>query len=167
MGRYCRHCQVVLGTSRAAGFTLPELLAVIAIVAIGALIAMPSLRDALVAQRVRAAATDLTSSLLLARSEAIKRRGQVRVEPRTVDDWTTGWQVVGVADGDQIDRKDHLGEGVQVGRAPGGIVYERNGRLTSPGLVRVEIADPDSALRTRCVTIDPSGLPRLATGLCP
>lgn len=153
--------------ARPGGFTLIELLTVITIIAIGAAIAMPSLRAALVAQRVRAAATDLASSLLLARSEAIKRSDLVRVEPRTGDDWSTGWRVVGVTAGDQIDRKDALGEGAYVSRAPASIEYERHGRLTTTGIVRVEIVDAVSGTRNRCISVDPAGLPRLANGSCP
>jgi type IV fimbrial biogenesis protein FimT len=151
----------------AAGFTVVELLTFITIFAIGAAIAMPSLRAALVGQRVRAASTDLVSSLLIARSEAIKRSDLVRVEPRSGDDWSDGWRVVGVADGDQIDRKDALGDGAYVSRAPVSIVYERHGRLTTPGIVRIELVDSTSSTRNRCVSIDPAGLPRVVTGSCP
>jgi type IV fimbrial biogenesis protein FimT len=125
------------------------------------------LRAALVSQRVRAAATDLASSLLLARSEAIKRSDLVRVEPRTGGDWSTGWRVVGVAAGDQVDRKDALGDGAYVSRAPASIIYERHGRLTTAGVVRIEIVDRGSSARNRCVSVDPAGLPRLVVGSCP
>jgi type IV fimbrial biogenesis protein FimT len=151
----------------AHGFTLVELLTVITIIGIGAAIAMPSLRAALVAQRVRAASTDLASSLLLARSEAIKRSDQVRIEPRSGDDWSNGWRVVGVGAGDQIDIKDALGDGVYVSRAPASIVYERHGRLTSAGIVRFELVDSVSSTRNRCISVDPAGLPRLVIGSCP
>src|SRR3982751_1056370 len=151
---------------REAGFTLVELVVVLAIVAIGAVVAPPSLVNALPVQRAPAATSDLTSALLLARSEAIKRRDQVRIAPQSGTDWTTGWRVVGVTSGDQLDRKDALGEGVQVARAPATVVYERTGRLTTPGLVRVQVSDVAHAA-PRCITIDPSGLPRLAMGACP
>jgi len=150
---------------RSRGFTLVELLTVVAIMAIGAIAALPSLGDAMRLQRVRAATTDLTSALLMARSEAIKRASQVQLTPRTGTDWATGWRVTGVVTGDQIDRKDALGDTLQVTRAPASVVYDRTGRLTVPGLVRIQISDGGPAVR--CLTIDPSGLPRLATGNCP
>ena len=98
---------------RARGFTLVELVTVVTIVAIGAIVAMPSLSEALRVQRLRSAATDLSSSLLIARSEAIKRGTQISVAPQVGTDWTSGWRVTGVSEGDQIDRKDALGEGVK------------------------------------------------------
>lgn len=159
MGPYLRH-------RRGSGFTLVELLVVVTIVALGAVIAMPSLTGTLRIQRVRAAATDLTSSLLIARSEAIKRRDQVRIAPQGGIDWATGWRVVGVTTGDQVERKDAPGEGVQVTRAPASVVYDRNGRLTTPGLLRLELADAGRQ-GVRCVTVDPSGLPRQSLGACP
>jgi type IV fimbrial biogenesis protein FimT len=147
------------------GFTLIELVVVVTLVAFGAIVAMPSLADAMRIQRVRAATTDLASALLMARSEAIKRAAQVQVTPRSGADWATGWRVTGVTAGDQIDRKDALGDTLQVTRAPANVVYDRNGRLTVPGLVRIQISDGHATVR--CVTIDPSGLPRLASGACP
>jgi type IV fimbrial biogenesis protein FimT len=150
---------------RSRGFTLVELVTVVTLVGIGAALAMPSLSDAMRIQRTRAAATDLTSALLVARSEAIKRHGQVQIVPQSGVDWTTGWRVSGVTAGDQIDRKDALGEGVQVSRAPATIVYERTGRLATPGLVRLQVSDVHA--NARCVTIDPSGLPRQTLGACP
>lgn len=163
----CAPRTAVSARSAAGGFTLVELLTVITIIAIGSAIAMPSLRAALVAQRVRGASTDLMSSLLLARSEAIKRSDLVRVEPRSGDDWSNGWRVVGVAAGDQIDIKDALGDGAYVSRAPASIVYERHGRLTTVGIVRIELTDSVSSTRNRCVAVDPAGLPRLVAGSCP
>lgn len=154
--------------TRLRGFTLIELVTVVTIVGIGAIVAMPSLSEAMRVQRLRAAATDLTSSLLVARSEAIKRGTPVSVAPQSGGDWTTGWRVTGVDEGDQIDRKDAPGEGVQVAGGPGSVVYERTGRLTTPGVVRMQFSDAAQVSeRTRCVTIDPSGLPKLAIGACP
>ena len=63
------------------GFTAVEALTVLAVIAMLAAIALPSLANVLASQRLRAAGTDLMSSLLLARSEAIKRNAQVEVAP--------------------------------------------------------------------------------------
>lgn len=152
------------------GFTLVELLTVVVILAVGAALAMPSLERALVNQRLRAAGTDLMSSLMLARSEAIKRRAVVEVAPLSGTDWRTGWRVINVNTGQQIDKKDALGHGVVVARAPGVIDYDRYGRMNVAGVTRVQFADSDptnAVERSRCVTIDPGGLPRITTGPCP
>jgi len=156
----------VRGRRALGGFTLVELLVVMVVLAVGAVIAAPQLSQTLRIQRARAATTDLTSSLLLARSEAIKRRDQVRIAPQTPGDWTTGWRVAAATSGNQLDRKDPLGEGIEVARAPATIVYERTGRLSTPGLVRVQVSDVGHG-GPRCITIDPSGLPRSSLGSCP
>jgi type IV fimbrial biogenesis protein FimT len=150
---------------RERGFTLVELLVVVTMIAIGAALVVPSLNGALVQQRVRGTATDLMSTLLLARSEAIKRNARVSVAPRT-DSWADGWDVTGVDEGDRIERKDALGHGVLVTRAPDALVFNGNGRLAAPGVVRFELEAETSSLLTRCISVDPAGLPRLADGSC-
>ena len=68
------------------GFTLVELLTVVVILAVLAMIAAPSLRELSVSQRVQMAAMDLNTSLLRARSEAIKQNTDVTLSP--VGAWT-------------------------------------------------------------------------------
>jgi type IV fimbrial biogenesis protein FimT len=140
----------------------------IALVAIVAVFAMPNLATSLVNQRLRAAGTDLVSALMIARSEAIKRNAQVEVSPLAKRDWTSGWRVVAVETDDQIDRKDAPGVRVAVARAPASITYERTGRLSVAGTTQIEFHDSEygSTLPPRCVSIDPSGLPRLELGAC-
>ena len=153
---------------RARGFTVVEALTVLAVVAVLAAIAMPSLANVLAGQRLRAAGTDLMSSLLLARSEAIKRNAQVVVAPRSAGDWKTGWRVATVNTDEQVDRKEPLGLRVDVALAPATLVYERNGRLGVAGVTQFEFRDSESqpGVQARCVLIDPSGLPRLQIGGC-
>ena len=150
------------------GFTAIELLTVMAIIAIIAAIAMPDLSNLLVNQRLRAAGTDLMSSLIVARSEAIKRNGPVEVRPASGTDWTQGWVVNATASNEQLDKKNPLGSNVTVSLAPASIAYQHNGRLTSSATNKVQFSDSrsGSALSPRCLVIDPSGLPKLILGAC-
>jgi type IV fimbrial biogenesis protein FimT len=151
-----------------AGFTLVETVVVVVMVAIIAAIAAPNLASALANQGLRAAATDLVSALLLARSEAIKRGVQVQVAPLSAGDWKSGWRVVTTDTDEQIEETQALGHWVDVDYAPPVIAYERSGRLSGAGIARVEFRDSAgaSSVISRCVTIDPSGIPRLAKNSC-
>ena len=87
------------------GFTLTELLAVIAIAGILAAFAAPSFRNMLQDSKVTTATNTLIAHLALARSEAITRRVSVALcrsaDPAavapvcggTANTWTTGWLV--------------------------------------------------------------------------
>jgi type IV fimbrial biogenesis protein FimT len=156
---------LVTRARRMLGFTLVELVVVLVMIGLGAALVLPAMRNVLVQQRVRASATDMMSSLLLARSEAIKRNAQVTVTPRTI--WSNGWDVTGVATGDTIDRKTALGDGVVFSSGPDVLVYNGNGRLSTPGVVRFAIEAVTSSQVRRCITIDPAGLPRMFDGSCP
>ena len=83
------------------GFTLPELLTAMAIIAILAAIAVPTLRQFSASSRTTAANNSLVSALALARSEAVRRSTPVTVCASTDSascvagggptDWSTGW----------------------------------------------------------------------------
>jgi len=151
---------------RARGFTLVEAMIVVVILAIVAAMAMPSLDAALTNQRLRNAATDLVSALLLARSEAIKRGVEVQVAPLTPGDWTSGWRVVTTVDNEQVERTESLGHWVDVQYAPDVIAYQRSGRLLGAGVSRIEFRASKGTVSARCIWIDPSGLPRLTVTSC-
>jgi type IV fimbrial biogenesis protein FimT len=151
---------------RLRGFTLVEMAVVVVIIAIVAAVAMPSLDAALTNQRLRNAATDLVSALLLARSEAIKRGVEVQVAPLTPGDWKSGWRVVTTVDNEQVERTESLGHWVDVAYAPDVIAYQRSGRLAGAGVSRIELRPWKGTAPARCIWIDPSGLPRLTVTSC-
>lgn len=150
------------------GFTAIELVIVMAIVAVLAALATPDLSNLLVNQRLRAAGTDLMSSLIVARSEAIKRNGPVEIRPASGTDWTKGWIVSATASNEQLDKRNPLGSNVAVSLAPAFITYQHNGRLTAAATNKVQFNDnrSGSGLAPRCVVIYPSGLPKLSLGAC-
>lgn len=96
---------IALAARRAqAGFTAVELLTVIAVLAVLAALAAPSFNSLMERWRVRQASEALQSSLYFARSEAIRRGGNVVVHklPNNTngcttapnnDDWGCGWIV--------------------------------------------------------------------------
>jgi len=71
------------------GFTIIELIMVIAILGIFAGLAAPSMADLLASAAVRGASSDFYASLAAARSEAIKRRANAVVAPVGTT-WNTG-----------------------------------------------------------------------------
>lgn len=88
--------------SRQRGFTMIELMVVVAIVATLASLAAPSFRDMVEGYRVRQAIEEMTSTIYFARSEAIKRGGNISVRRNCAtgdtDDWDCGWIVFTDAD---------------------------------------------------------------------
>ncbi len=77
-----------------AGFTLIEMMIVLAITGILAALATPSFKDMIAEQRVRSAASDIVGDLASARIEAIKQQRRVVMERNTGGTtWKDGWRV--------------------------------------------------------------------------
>lgn len=84
------------------GFTLLELLILIAVLAILLSVAVPSFFSAIQNSRMTAQANDLVTAFQLARSEALKRKVPISIcasdtsadEPTCGSDWSEGWIVI-------------------------------------------------------------------------
>ena len=147
---------------RARGFTIIEMLMVVAILGIFAGLAAPSMADLLASTAVKGAATDLYSSLIIAHSEAIKRRTNATVAPVGAD-WTTGWTVT--IGGNVFQQVDPLKTRVAVDPTvvvP--VVFGMNGRVSSGGQTFKFSDTVRTTVANRCVIVGTSGLPRVRTG---
>lgn len=103
--------QLVQMRPRALGFTVIELLVVVTILAVLAALAGPSFGPLIERWRTNQAVNNITSTLYLARSEAIKRGGKVSVRKiangtdgcnfaSTTQEWSCGWIIFVDADED-------------------------------------------------------------------
>ncbi len=77
--------------SKQRGFTLVELLMTVVVLSILIALAVPSFREMMDKNAVTTAANDLLSSVLIARSEAVKRESPVVI--RKVSSWGSRYQV--------------------------------------------------------------------------
>ncbi len=152
------------------GFTLIELMVVIAIAALLMVVAAPNLQGLLAAQRVKTVSYEIVADLTMARSEALKRGQDVSLTPAT-GGWAAGWAVttnvntptVAVI---QISQQRPLGAGVTFTQSPGTLTFDLNGRLAGTTTV-ARFGLSDGGNNKRCISVDPSGRPKSVTSVCP
>ena len=152
------------GMRSESGFTLAELVVVIVLIGIMAGAATSGLMSMVRSVRVKTAAQDVFSSLLLTRSEAIKRNVNVTMTPSAAG-WAGGWDI---SVGAELIQPQQPLRGVTFTNAPVAVTYTRNGRLPLGGArPRFEIKAANSSEPTmRCVIVDLDGGPRTIKGGC-
>ena len=169
------------------GFTVLELMITVSVAAVLATVAVPSFSSFMSNNRITAQANSFHSSILYARSEAVKRNVQVAmcgssnsaaVNPcgTASSGWTDGWLMFvddnenGQRDGTEAIIKTNTG--VTGGSTFSGnsnvISYTNDGRVTTSSLT-FKLCDADNDDKyTRELTISPLGNPKVSkSGTCP
>ena len=153
----------------AAGFTIIELMIVLVIVAVMVSLAGPNVRDLIVRIRLKTAASDLHTSLTLARSEAIKRNAGIQVVPVSAANWALGWSVRVQASGDVLSQQQSYPSvtfvstnAAYAATAVPSVTFSGTGRETGSagaGVAFVIQSTEHPQIKARCVVLDPSGRP--------
>jgi type IV fimbrial biogenesis protein FimT len=147
---------------RPAGFTLVEILIVVAVLAVLLSAGIPAFTEFVRNQRVKTASFDLFSTLVHARSEAITRNATVTVAPVSAE-WTNGWTVTD-AGGTVIRTMGAVPSMTITG--PTNVVFRGSGRLNAASMPNFQLSASGSTVTTRCISIDLSGRPTTKAAAC-
>lgn len=162
----------------AAGFTVLELLTVIAVMGILAAIAIPGFGYLAASTKVKGASTELYLAMVRARSEAVKRNRAAAVVAHA-DGWQAGWRVIADAnnDGDFDDvaaNTDRLvsTQGalarVTITMAGTSVIFRPTGRI-SGAVPAFQVTSEDQDRKVgllRCVRTDLTGRPYVKPEAC-
>ena len=175
------------------GFTLIEMMVTVALLAVLIALVTPSFRGLLRDNRAAAQANALVGSLMLARSEAIKRNVPVVVCQSddgitcTGDDdaWAAGWIVWpdsdrdGVLDPDDGDGIPEAGEEMiievqaalavnfELSAGAASITYHPDGSIAGAADAFELVPPGGDTDHGRCIAIDVTGRPNVTKGACP
>lgn len=140
-----------------------EVVITLGIIAVLAGVMMPGMTSLIASQGLKAGASDLYSSLLRARSEAIKRNADVTVAPAT-GGWAAGWTIANPSDSTSpLEVHGALANTSVTG--PTSIVYTGNGRLRASSTPEFSFS-ADNTENERCLAIDLSGRPNMKPTAC-
>jgi type IV fimbrial biogenesis protein FimT len=145
---------MVAARATQGGFTITELMIVVAVASVLVAAALPSYNQFVRNQRVKTASFDLFSTLIQARSEAIVRNASVTITP-TGGNWANGWTVTD-AGGATLRSESSIPNITLTG--PASVTYNGSGRLTAT-VTPFEMTATGSGITARCITLDLSGRP--------
>jgi type IV fimbrial biogenesis protein FimT len=157
------------GVSGARGFTLIELMVTLTVLGVLLGVGIPSFRDFIAGQRVKSASFELMSSMMIARSEAVKRNATVSVTPVSSAAWASGWSVM--FSGTKLHDQQPV-DGITVATfsdyascataaTVATVDFSSSGRPSAGSCFKFS----GSTSATRCVKVDLSGIP--SSGNCP
>jgi len=165
---------------RLLGFSLIELLVVLAIAAVLLGIGVPNMQQYVVTSRLSGASNDLFTALNVARSEAVRRGVQVTLATNGAAgsrDWTTGWTMFvdtnadgALSAGEEVLRVGAAQDAPMTvfGSANFGtfVAFDSTGRLTTGGgsfvICHGTALVVDGIARSRAVVINSAGRVRIA-----
>lgn len=152
----------------AGGFTVIELMVTMAILAIMMGLGIPSFRAFISSQKVKTGSYELMTSLVIARSEAVKRNTTVTLTPTSTSKWNQGWSVTG--SGATLHTQSEI-QGLTVttytnstctaAGTVANIAFSNSGRTSASSCYKFTA---DSTSNTRCVKVDLTGIP--SSGSC-
>lgn len=165
---------------RNRGFTLIEMMVTVAILAILIAAVTPSFRGLLRDNQAATQANALVTSLMLARSEAIKRNAPVvmcRSNTGTScagSDWADGWILWADTNGDAaidsgeiVQVQEDLAGNFTLTATGSSFTYRPDGSVSGDA-DSFELLPPDGdADYGRCVAVDVTGRPNVTKGACP
>lgn len=154
-----------MGRATMGGFTMPELLAVVAIVAILASMAVPAYSSMAASLRSRSVSSELYAALSRTRSEAIKRNAEVTMVPVVAGQWQSGWSITSEPGNAARKLDGHPAVPGATVLGPASVVYLPNGRVRNGALPAFDIALSGDAMH-RCVKVDLSGRPNQSKTAC-
>ena len=143
---------------RRAGFTLIELMVVVALISIMLVIAVPSFASFISNYRATTAMNDILQGIILTRNEALKRGHRVTMAPISAD-WRNGWIIfIDSTSGGNKNQSWDLGEELifQHDKLPSSIAIA--GLTPSP----TPFLDPNNG--RSYVSFDGTGYPRISNG---
>lgn len=151
------------------GFTLIELLITMAVIVVLAAIAFPSFREFQIRMQVTDTTNDLVHDLSLARTEAVKRGGNVLVEA-SGSGWSDGWVVKFIAPDSSeetigqhpaLDTQYSIQSKSTGGGADNAIAFRPTGNLQDATSFDFNVCRPSSsseAAQSRRITVSGSGI---------
>lgn len=167
--------------SASSGFTLIEVMITLAIIGIAMAIAIPSMQTLLNNQKMKSASFDLVTTVMQARSEAMKwgapsggipEISMVASAGGLSDGWCVTFTSASICDvlddaspGPDVMLANKATAKITYSALPKPIVFGHSGRLLSDAAfaaapVRILVKDTEEAATARCVVIDSNGNPR-------